>query len=1537
MSGFVKRTRSVNTVNPAGGINPAVEPNVGQFGWTKYDAGNVNQLLQYVDLCKQYAQESKDAAEYVAYRFTELQDFMIFITKVYEEINPIYENILPIYEDIKIRHTDIATRHADIIRLHGLVQVDSQSAKDAAASALVSQNTSTVSANNAKASEINAAKSAKDAADVAEELRKGQVYRGTWNIEANNSFPPKPDTNSVWDITLNEDSTEFFFAGEKWFWGDRLLYLKDDGKFSQIESGSTVISVNGKGGAVQLNADDVGAVTKHEWMAKVKLGAWSAIGKFGYKGYAGKAIVTFGMTRGNFVSNARFLVSWGHAGHASLTQLESHGYSQVKVRVGTTTVDECIFSILDSDFTVTPEGTEVDYFCQVDDLFGSLQTFTDFTSDNGLMNVTDTVSTEWKAIKIGNNKVYHQGFNPSASDLNVVNRDGDTMKGSLRAAFGRKSAIQLEDKASIVYRDGSASWFHNFSEGNVFRWNIGQNAETEVAALRSSGEFITGTFNSTGSGPSLRTIGGSLISGAQHLTLEGKVYSFVGSPADTHLCYNSYWDGTNWGKFDPTRESGYLVINPAGLRYVVSDAGSVNPQDRHYNVYHEGRRPTPDELGAVSVGGSFMQGRGELNWSQSNSALQSRDSQFISLEGGLHTIVTAGRTNADGASYIGRNFYYEGGWKKFDNSKDSGFLEVTGAGLTFFQSDAGSENLIQKIYKVYHEGFKPSAADFGGVPVYSSDRTGGAVSALKVFSTQGLPDTGSCTFSFLISGGGNFGGNQVPLYKISVNNRNDTGSGPISPVYASVTQVEGNDVVDMNFYLVRNGVGLDFWISRPVYSSQLSVIPLVGDNLLGHSYPMELASNIPTGERVQIPVSKSFTTSAPPSYADVGALPINRTSGTPVAAYLSSAENNAIGTKIRLPFKTNSSAMVTFTVRVYQNYQHTDVQFSGYLYATPDQWYSSHATMISGTTSLRVKMGKDDNGFAYVWVEGNAYRGIAVIDVVSGYHGADWNSGWEITITDEAPNVIYEDILYPPFSKNNLPVLSEIGAFPVAGGQMAGSIVTPSGLKSAIDVADKASILFRDASNSLMHQSANGNTIEWGHGGSGENFMASLSSDGTFRTKNTQWAANHVAQSSNQSTWLGIESSDTIDPYISYKAQGMANTIVGMSFKPNEIVSGKTFASERIRVGGTDGLVFGTSETLPGTSWSTGMNQATGDFAIKQYVNGAWNSDKLVLSNSGHISLKGPTTIGGSAIIAGDTNTSGGLSVGGGYIKTERSTSPMIEWHVPGKHAWLGYVPDEGGLIMGPSNGSGSLVSLSVHMTTAANNFTGRLNVAQHQGRAWTAMGVAAFHNTQNDVGEGALHGLVTGKYHFSGHHIMEMGLGNTHSANSASSGHTLFATDGGGYTKIWQFSNGGALHSPDYWSIGTTGMLNGSVWGGDLNNWIATYYAPISDATMKRNIKPSTKPALEDISKIDFVSYDWDETNPLSKDKKSPKIGLTAQQMEEIDPCYSRDIETFKEDGVTVDSSVKALDTVNMLALALKAIQELEARVAELEEKLNV
>ena len=83
------------------------------------------------------------------------------------------------------------------------------------------------------------------------------------------------------------------------------------------------------------------------------------------------------------------------------------------------------------------------------------------------------------------------------------------------------------------------------------------------------------------------------------MSLDGKTYSFVTSPADAHLCQNSYWDGVNWLKYDVGRASGYIVIQDGVLKYHSSDAGNTNPGQNVAQVYHTRFKPTPADIGAL--------------------------------------------------------------------------------------------------------------------------------------------------------------------------------------------------------------------------------------------------------------------------------------------------------------------------------------------------------------------------------------------------------------------------------------------------------------------------------------------------------------------------------------------------------------------------------------------------------------------------------------------------------------------------------------------------------------------------------------------------------------------------------------------------------------------------------------------------------------------------------------------------------------------------------------------------------------------------
>lgn len=231
--------------------------NVGQFGWTGADQGHYNQLVQYVDECRKIWIDLKDRIDYVDEIFKDVEgvgDQIVYINTVMNElskwrqetlsardqVNTALGNFKPLYDDFVDKYPEVVALHGEVVVLHG----ETITAKDE----------SVVAAAGAKESEKNAEK-------WASEIKDGQTYRGTWNPHTA-AYPDAEGTNSMWDVVLNPGETAHDWGGETWHWGDRLVYVKSSTAYQRIESGSGVLSVNGKTGAVTLNANEVGAVSK---------------------------------------------------------------------------------------------------------------------------------------------------------------------------------------------------------------------------------------------------------------------------------------------------------------------------------------------------------------------------------------------------------------------------------------------------------------------------------------------------------------------------------------------------------------------------------------------------------------------------------------------------------------------------------------------------------------------------------------------------------------------------------------------------------------------------------------------------------------------------------------------------------------------------------------------------------------------------------------------------------------------------------------------------------------------------------------------------------------------------------------------------------------------------------------------------------------------------------------------------------------------------------------------------------------------------
>lgn len=715
MPGFVKR--KTNTTNPAGGVNPAQAPNVGQFGWTSFDAGHVNQIIGYVDICKQLAQQTKDYADYVAGRFGELEGFMSFIEEVYKELKPIVDQIQPIYADIIERHEDIITRHIDVIKLHGEVtqdKVEINQIKDdaiaeatkikddtvaetnaiklaavaettaiknqataeverarleadrAASEAIKSANSAIDSAKSATASGTEAGKaaaSAKEAADIAEELRKGQVYRGTWNIESNKAYPPKPDTNSVWDITLNEGSASFVFDGNTWYWGDRLLYLKDDNKFSQIESGSGVLSVNGKSGAVTLTAEDVGAVKisgdTMKGNLELEAGKAQLILNTNYvKGYQ-ESVVLRDHGNGNVTLSAGVNAD-GNPGTLYL------GYNgKITNQTGYNTKDVRLDSPMSWRGTtslITGEGK-----LNSEAMIGPIRTERD---DAGVWHTvvggTDTVNRGRTIIAGGEAGKHIADAIPSAAEQ--VHIGGDDSNG-----------VFIHTGLQTGYA-GSTHHRHWFNQGNLysqkmdgttqnkFYHNNNKPTPTELGVVNKAGDTSIGDLTLA----SGKILNATLTHQRGYMSIYPYNSSYGGGETGNR-CRLYYKEHNNGNPSDISRG---IVINSTNAD------GTSYPMDLWLNgqkVYHGGYKPTASDVNALPISGGTMTGH----------IILTDDKTTIRNPNGAELLRISGNATVLGNS-LGRSYI---------NSKDNPVVRTGGNNTE---------------YKIYHEGNKPTLADVIG-------------------------------------------------------------------------------------------------------------------------------------------------------------------------------------------------------------------------------------------------------------------------------------------------------------------------------------------------------------------------------------------------------------------------------------------------------------------------------------------------------------------------------------------------------------------------------------------------------------------------------------------------------------------------------------------------------------------------------------------------------------------------------------------------------------------------------------------------------
>lgn len=179
------------------------------------------------------------------------------------------------------------------------------------------------------------------------------------------------------------------------------------------------------------------------------------------------------------------------------------------------------------------------------------------------------------------------------------------------------------------------------------------------------------------------------------------------------------------------------------------------------------------------------------------------------------------------------------------------------------------------------------------------------------------------------------------------------------------------------------------------------------------------------------------------------------------------------------------------------------------------------------------------------------------------------------------------------------------------------------------------------------------------------------------------------------------------------------------------------------------------------------------------------------------------------------------------------------------------------------------------------------------------------------DLGIGFTSGNIGGKLDIVSNSVGINIKNNYGTAGSGTIGLLGYTTSGmltsGAYHLVFQADNG----------IGSVANMLLCDLNGNLRNFNNSY-GQISDINLKENITPATN-KLEEVKQLEVKNFNF-----IGNDLK--QIGLIAQDVEQIFPGLVENIETPQGDAV------KSVKYSVLVPILIKAIQELEARVATLE-----
>ncbi len=398
----------------------------------------------------------------------------------------------------------------------------------------------------------------------------------------------------------------------------------------------------------------------------------------------------------------------------------------------------------------------------------------------------------------------------------------------------------------------------------------------------------------------------------------------------------------------------------------------------------------------------------------------------------------------------------------------------------------------------------------------------------------------------------------------------------------------------------------------------------------------------------------------------------------------------------KIKIKSLESWMLSIHIRIYQNYQNTDLVISGYNYINGKQhWYCPEATILgSSLDSIQIVFGYDSDDYLWFTIPANWYSGIDIVNVVSGFNNliTNFDNLFEITYTETEPTTVQARVTaYRPYLKSDFSlsdITNKASVTHIHGnitndgkvGTVANKVLTTS-TDGAIVASDEGTAFNKNFETSTSNIKSNG-TVSVGTSTNVARADHVHPTDTTRAkaedlTKHTGDKVSHIT-ATERDTWNNkqdalvsgtdyLTSTVISSTYLKKNPDG-TNNLIGTDNKINSVYLPTTNIPttlpnpQSLTIQGNSTTAFtyngSASKTLnikPGTNVSV-SSDTSGNITIS-----ATNTDTKVTSVDNHYSPTGTTTLSASGATATEITNSSNIQVVTGVTTDTKGHTTSVE------------------------------------------------------------------------------------------------------------------------------------------------------------------------------------------------------------------------------------------------------------------------------------